>query len=63
LHKCLLLGECVVAVAVISWLWVWDTSGLSISKSESFIKVWAMFENLGIIMDFLEVLTIRSLDP
>jgi hypothetical protein len=38
----LLLGQLVVRGAVISNLWVWDTSGLSISEGESLIEVWAM---------------------
>merc|ERR1712151_45116 len=40
----LLLCKLVVAGAVISDLWVWDTSSLSISESESLVKVWAMWK-------------------
>merc|ERR1719230_945364 len=40
----LLLCKLILLGAVVSYLWVWHTSGLTISKSESLIKVWAMWE-------------------
>jgi hypothetical protein len=40
----LLLGELIIAGAVVINLWVWDSFGLAIDESESLIKVWAVFE-------------------
>jgi len=43
-----LLVKSIFRVAVVTWLWVWDTKSLSVGKSESFIKVWAVFETSNI---------------
>jgi len=41
------LGKSVIGSAVESFLWVWDTSGLSVSEGESIIEVWAMLKGCG----------------
>jgi len=52
-------------VAVVSWCWVSNSFGLSISKSHPLIEVRAVFhcECSGISSNCLKVFTIRSLDP
>lgn len=44
----LLLSHLIISVAVESNLWEWDSSSLTISQSESLIKIWAMFKRVNI---------------
>jgi hypothetical protein len=43
-----ILVKSIICVAVVSWLWVWDTKSLSIGKSKPLVKIWAMFESSNI---------------
>jgi len=38
------LGKLVIAGAVVSDLWVWDTFSLTVSKSHSLVEIWAMWK-------------------
>ena len=36
--------ECVIIITVVSLLWVWNASSLTISQSESLIEIWAVLK-------------------
>jgi len=38
------LGVGILCTAVVSFLWVWDSTGPSIDKGESLVEVWAVLE-------------------
>jgi hypothetical protein len=50
-HHILSMG--IFWVAVVTFIWVWDSSGLSINESESFVEVWAMLKRSDVRSDIL----------
>ena len=41
---CCLLMESVLSIAIVSLLWIWNSQGFSINKSESLVEVWAVLD-------------------
>jgi len=64
LNPCLfLLCNCVIWVAIVMWLWVCDSSGITIGESHSFIEVRAMLESSNISTNSWNVLSIEWTNP